>query len=81
MQSYDPTIHIPGKRASNISSVTFDTGCRLASVNASDRSVYGGLQKRLRDLALEAALTTALERPNNGSRWAAFEWVAFRSVS
>lgn len=45
-------------------------------MSALGRPICDGLQKRLRDLALEAALDTALDRPNHGSRWAA-EWVAF----
>ena len=52
-----------------VTCLPYETCCRLASVSALDRPICGGLQKRLRDLALEAAL----DRPKHRSRWAA-EW-------
>ena len=49
----------------------------LVSVGALDRLLCGGLQKSLRDLALDTALDPALDRPNHGSQWGA-QWVAPR---
>lgn len=75
MQSYDPTIHIPSIWARIVSSVWYAVeGVQHEYFQVGQSVVACSL--RLRDLALEAALDTALDRPNHGSWWAA-ERVAF----